>query len=387
MFDPSHGMPLTATCSRGLEQVLANELQGLGAEGVRVERGAVRCRGSLELICRANLQLRTAMRVLLPLVDGPAANRHTLYDLSAGVAWEDLLERRQTIAVEAVGSSRHLRNTAFAAQVVKDGIVDRLRRSWGSRPDVNRHAPDLRIHVHLAGQQATISLDSSGAPLSHRGYRPRGGPAPLAESLAAGILLLAGYDGTSSLLDPMCGTGTIAIEAALLATGTAPGLRRSFAFERWSWHRSEVLQELRGQLESSIRPAAVPILARDHDRRAIAASRHNLAAAGVERWVKVACKGLADTESLAAGSTVVSNPPYGHRLGETEELKPLYRELGDTLKRCAAGSTAWLLVGEPELAKEIHLRPSRRVVLFNGPIECRLLRFEMVKGSLRTTTS
>jgi putative N6-adenine-specific DNA methylase len=387
MFDPSHGMPLTATCSRGLEQVLADELLSLGAKGTRVDRGAVSYSGSLELIYRANLQLRTAMRVLLPLVNGPAANRYTLYDLSSGIAWEDLLERRQTIAVEAVGSSRHLRNTAYAAQVVKDGVVDRLRRCWGARPDVDRHAPDLRIHVHLAGQQATISLDSSGEPLSHRGYRPRGGPAPLAESLAAGILLLAGYDGTGPLLDPMCGTGTIAVEAALLATGTAPGLRRSFACERWSWHRPQVLEELRRQLEANVQPAPAPILARDHDRRAVAATRQNMAAAGVERWVKTACMKLADTESLAAGSMVICNPPYGHRLGETGELKPLYRELGDTLKRCAAGSTAWLLVGEPELAKEIHLRPSRRLVLFNGPIECRLLRFEMVEGSLRPDVS
>jgi putative N6-adenine-specific DNA methylase len=383
MIDSSHDMPLTATCSRGLEQVLADELLGIGADDTRVERGAVRFRGSLELVYRANLQLRTAMRVLLPLTHGPAANRHALYQLSAGVAWEELLERRQTIAVEAVGSSRHLRNTAFAAQVIKDGIVDRLRRCWGTRPDVDRHRPDLRIHAHLAGLQATISLDSSGEPLSHRGYRPRGGPAPLAESLAAGILLLAGYDGAAPLLDPMCGTGTIAVEAALLATGTAPGLHRSFACERWSWHRPHKLQELRRRLEASIRPAPAPILARDHDRRAVAASRHNLAAAGVERWVKLSCKRLADTESLANGTLVISNPPYGHRLGETEELKPLYRELGDTLKRCAAGSTAWLLVGERELANEIHLRPSRRVVLFNGPIECRLLRFEMVRGSLR----
>lgn len=374
---------LTVTCSRGLEPALKAELEQLGAKNVSPGRGMVQISGELATLYRTNLCLRTAMRVIMQLASGAVANREQLYSLAASIEWESLLRPGQTIAVDAVGRAPWLRNLGFAAQVVKDAIVDRLRRRWGRRPDVDRSRPDLRVHLHLSEQSADLGIDTSGDPLSHRGYRQRSGPAPLSESLAAGMLILAGYDGRQDLLDPMCGTGTLAIEAALIATRTAPGLGRRFAFESWSWHDSRLWNQVRDQALERTRPASCHITARDIDQKAIAATRRCASIAGVEPWLSAERGGIESTSMQEPGSLVISNPPYGHRLGAVDQLRPTYKALGDMLKQKASGSTAWLLMGEPQLAKEIGLRPSRRIVLFNGPIECRLIRYEMFKGSLK----
>ena len=236
MIELGKPQPLTATCARGLEKVLADELRDLGVEAVAPDRGAVMFAGDLRTVFDVNLRLRTAMRVLVPLASGAVTTREDLYDLAASVPWEDILADGQTFAVEVVGKHRSFQRTTFAGQVVKDAVVDRLRKIRGRRPNVDRENPDVSLHLRLVDNgPLTLSLDSTGEPLSHRGYRPRGGPAPLAETLAAGILLLAGYDGSEPLIDPMCGTGTFAVEAALIATHTPPGLHRAFAFERWGF--------------------------------------------------------------------------------------------------------------------------------------------------------
>jgi len=227
---------LVATCSRGLETVAADELRAGGVDRVSVGRGHVTFMGGLEEIVSANLWLRSAARVILPLAHGETADRRALYQLAAEIHWERVVTPHSTVAVEIAGRSAAFANPAFAALVVKDAVVDRLRRVRGERPDVDRSDPDIRIHVHLDDRGTSIGLDTTGEPLSHRGYRPRGGPAPMSEALAAGILLLAGYDGEMPFHDPMCGTGTIAVEAALIATRTAPGLRRAFSFQRWPSH-------------------------------------------------------------------------------------------------------------------------------------------------------
>lgn len=364
--------------------MLAAELRALtGIQDVEPERGLVAFRGDLAAVYRANLRLRTAMRVLLHLATGECGSRAALYELAASVDWEDLLAPGQTLVVDVAGQGEGFDSTAFAALVVKDAVVDRLRTRRGQRPDVSRTNADVRIHVHLRGRHADLALDSSGEPLSHRGYRPRGGPAPLSESLAAGCLLLAGYDGSQPFVDPMAGTGTFAIEAALIATGTAPGAQRSFACERWHFHRPERLVAEREAARGARRPATAPILARDIDIRAVAAIRHNAQAAGVGDSVQVWRGDLRDLPPQPAGSLLVVNPPYGERLGDLDELSSLYRALGDTFKQRLAGSAAWVLTGSPGLAKQIGLRASRRLVLFNGPIECRLLRFDIVEGSLK----
>ena len=377
----SPGWPLVATCSRGLEEVLRAELLALGHADAECGRGMVRFSGDLESVYEANVALRTGMKVLRRLAEGPASTREALYELAAAVPWEETFARGRTFAVESAGRSDPFRNTAYASLVVKDAIADRLRARWGARPDVERRNPDAVVHVHLAGERSGIALDASGEPLSHRGYRPMGGPAPLSESLAAGVLLLAGYDGSRPLLDPMAGTGTIAIEAALIATRTPPGARRSFACERWTSHDPAALERVRRRLLAVRRPAPAPIAARDRDPRAVAAARRNAEAAGMADSIAFAQADARDLEPPGEAAIIVANPPYGERLGDPGELAALYRELGDALKRRGAGGTAWLLVGNPDLVKAVGLRPARRIVLFNGPIECRLLRYDLYEGS------
>ncbi len=373
--------PLVATCTRGLEEVLRLELVGLGHDNAACGRGVVAFFGDLAAVYRANLRLRTAMRVLRTVAAGPAAGREQLYELAAGVAWEEAFAQGKTFAVESAGRGSGFASSAFAALTVKDAIVDRLRARWGTRPDVARADPDLLVHLHLVEERADIALDSSGEPLSHRGYRPRGGPAPLSETLAAGVLLLAGYDGTQPLLDPMAGTGTIAIEAALMATNSAPCLRRRFACERWPVHAPALLAAERQRASGERRPAPFAIVAGDRDPRAVAAALRNAREAGVADAVDVVERDALDLTPPGPGTLIVCNPPYGERLGETGALTELYRGLGDAFKRRGTGATAWLLVGNPALAKAVGLRPSRRIVLFNGPIECRLLRYDLYEGS------
>ncbi len=378
--------PLVATCSRGLEEVLADELRALGASTVAVGRGMVSFSGGLDTVIEANLRLRTAIRVLVSLVRGRAGSRDELYDMAASVPWDDVLSSGQTFAVEVAGRARAFRDTSFAARVVKDAVVDRLRARHGTRPDVDRDDPEVRIHLHLSDGASSLAVDSSGEPLSRRGYRPRSGPAPLNESLAAGILLLAGYDGSEPLLDPMCGTGTFAVEAALIATLTPPGLLREFAFERWASHDRRLFEELVRRASHSHREAPCPIVARDRDERALRATRHNLRTARMDRWARIENADLKDFSlPWGTGGMVVVNPPYGKRVGEVKKLGGLYRRLGDAFKKRAPGATAWVLAGERQLANQIGLKPSRRIPIFNGPIECRLLKYELYEGSKRHT--
>jgi len=300
-----------------------------------------------------------------------------------------VLAAGQTFAVEVTGRHPTFRNTTFAAQVVKDAVVDRLRGLRGKRPNVDRENPDLRLHLRLVERGTTsLGLDSSGEPLSHRGYRPRGGPAPLAETLAAGILLLAGYDGSEPMLDPMCGTGTFAVEGALIAARTPPGLHRPFAFERWAVHDRVRYEELVRSASHGHRDPPAPIVARDRDQRAVRATQRNLKAAWMDRWVEVERRDALDLElPWGTGGMVVTNPPYGKRVGKVEDLGALYRGFGNSLKKSAIGATAWVLVGEPTLAKQIGLKTARRIPLFNGPIECRLLKFELYEGTKKYRTT
>ncbi len=380
--------PLVATCSRGLEDVLAEEVRALGGSAVAPGRGMVSFSGGPETVIDANLRLRTAMRVLVSLARGRVGSRDELYDLAAAVPWREVIADRQTFAVEVAGRARAFRDASFAARVVKDAVVDRLRDRRGTRPDVDRESPDVRLHLHLSDGASSLSVDSSGEPLSHRGYRPRGGPAPLNEALAAGILLLADYDGSEPLMDPMCGTGTFAVEAALIATRTSPGLRREFAFEKWAGLDRGQLQALVRRASHEHRDAPAPIAARDRDERAVQATRRNLQAAGMARWVEVAQGDLRDLVlPWGSGGTIVVNPPYGKRIGDVKRLGGLYRRLGDTFKQRCHDATAWVLAGERELANQIGLKPSRRIPLFNGPIECRLLRYDLYEGSRRGDSS
>ncbi len=372
---------LIATCSRGLEEILADEVLDLG--GIRVEpgRGMVRFHGARQTMIRCCMGLRTAMRVLIPVATGRAGDREQLYRLAAQVAWEEYLSPGGTLAVTVAGRHSAFTNTVFAAQVVKDAVVDRIRDLRGGRPSVDRVKPHVPIHLHLSENEASIALDAAGTPLSKRGYRPKGGPAPLNSALAAGLLLLAEYDGERPLLDPMGGTGTFAAEAAMIATRMAPGLFRRYAFERWPDHRQDLLIKVRRDLEARQRPAPCPIVSSDHDPKALKVAKQNLGAAGVNQWVDIVPGEATAMDPPGESSLIVINPPYGKRLGEADALKGLYSALGDRLKAIGGNSTAWILAGNRELSKNIGLKASRRIPLFNGPIECRWMRFDLYEGS------
>jgi putative N6-adenine-specific DNA methylase len=375
------GWPLVATCSRGLEEVLEAEIRDLGGRDVARRRGAIQFRGNARSLARVCIGARSAMRVLSPLTAGDVADRGGLYELARTVEWERFLRPGGTVWVEVAGRHPTLTNTRFAAQVVKDAVVDRLRDRTGSRPSVDRENPDLPIHVHLGTDSVSLALDAAGSPLSRRGYRPRSGPAPLNEALAAGLLLMAGYDGTMSLVDPFCGTGTLVIEAALIANRLAPNLRRRFAFERFPGHDPKILETVREEFRAQSTRAEAPIEGRDSEPAAITATLANARRAGVIQTVRAVQEEATAMTLPETPGIIVGNPPWGQRMGEGTNLDILYGSFGDRLKAVAEGWIAWLLVGESSLAKKVGLRASRRIPVFNGPVECRWLRYDLYAGS------
>jgi putative N6-adenine-specific DNA methylase len=372
-------MDFFATTAKGVEELLAGELAALGIEGAALDRGGVHFSGAMEACYRANLWLRTASRVLMTLAVFPCDSPRSLYDGVRSIPWADFLTPDMTIAVDSNLRDSAMTHSGFVALKTKDAIVDTIRDRFGRRPDVDTRDPDLRVNVHLVKNLCTVSLDTSGTPLDRRGYRLERNEAPLRETLAAALVMLSGWDGKSPLADPMCGSGTIPIEAALRAAGLAPGLLRAcFGFQRWPafdsalWQR--LVTEARGSALDSL-PAQV--LGCDRSARALAVARQNSGRAGVEAMITLAQRDLSDFSPPPGAGTLLFNPPYGKRLGEEEELKPLYRLIGDVMKKRCTGYTAYLFTGSADLAKCVGLRASRRIVLFNGPIECRLLRYEL----------
>jgi putative N6-adenine-specific DNA methylase len=378
-LDHSSVRSFFATTAKGIEQVLAGELRELGIAEIAVETGGVRFEGPLIDAWRANLWLRTANRVLMPLADFFCDSGESLYEGVRALPWPEYLTPEMTLAVDCNLRDSALTHTGFAALKAKDAIVDSLRDRFGRRPNVAPRDPDLRVNLHVVKNRCTVSLDTSGGSLHQRGYRRERAEAPLKETLAAALIELTGWDGNTPLLDPMCGSGTIPIEAALKASRRPPGLERhDFGFQRWPGFQPELWRELIEEAREGIRHTLpAPIVGSDLSAGALAMARKNAAWAGVGRLVTL---NRADVRSLApppGPGILLFNPPYGARLGEIEQLKNLYRQIGDAMKQNAAGYTAYLFSGNPQLAKFVGLKASRRIVLFNGPIECRLLRYEL----------
>jgi putative N6-adenine-specific DNA methylase len=362
-----------------LEQVLAGELRRCGAAEIVPGNRGVSFAGDLSTVYRANLWCRTAHRVLVEVASFPAGGRDALYEGAKAVPWEDYMSLSQTLAVDAVAGNSGLDHTQFISRVVKDAVVDRFREQRGRRPDVDPRNPTVRFNAHIVSDVCTLSIDTSGERLHRRGYRPDfGTPAPLKETLAAGILMLSGYDGSKPLMDPMCGSGTLLVEAALIARNIAPGLLgRRFAFmghlsfdrPLWLAHVEEAREQIRSD-------AGAAISGSDLDETAVRAASAAVQGAGVDDLVRLRRADAADL-SGKAGGMIVTNPPYGERLGELEKLAVTYTALGDALKRRCPGMTAHLLVGSKFLAGKIGLRPQSRQVLWNGGIECRLLHYDL----------
>jgi putative N6-adenine-specific DNA methylase len=373
-----------APCPRGLEGVLHDELAALHAQDCRTLDGGVQFAGPFELCFDVNLESRIASRVLWQVAHAAYRTERDLYDIARALPWDRWFSVENSIRVDVAGIRAPVKSLDFVTLRVKDAVCDAFRAGSGKRPDVSTQAPGTRIHVFLTASHATVYLDTTGEPLFKRGYRKAAGEAPLRENLAAGILRLIKWDAETPLLDPMCGSGTFLCEAAMMALDKAPGLERTFAFQKLSIHDEPAWAKSRRSARERVRrAAALPIFGSDRYGEVLALARENLLALGVERLVKLKQADVLEMPAPARSGILVTNPPYGVRLDDQEVLAALYPRLGDALKRKYAGWTAYIFTADLRLPKLIGLAASRRTPLYNGALECRLFEFKLVAGSMR----
>lgn len=381
--DPERMRSYYAACTLGLEEVLCRELRDLGAEDVALGRGGASFRGNLEVGYKANLWCRTAVRVQEELATGFVRHPDDLYDLARRIEWSESIHEEGTLAVHAAARDSVFRDGRYAAQIVKDAVVDGFRDRTGVRPDVDRRDPDLPIKAVIRGEDCALYRDLSGQSLHKRGYRPIQVKSPLNEAIAAGLLLLTEWDRKSPLLDPMCGSGTFCIEAAFLAGDRAPGLGRSFAFERWQdldralWER--IHQDAEERWETG-RASIPPIEGNDHHSGAIELSRIAVRNAELSDAIRLHDRPVHDFEPSTPPALVVVNPPYGERIGHGDELGQAWYDLGQFFRRRCGGATAWVLSGDPGLTRDLRMRAEQRIPVANGPIDCRWIHYQILEG-------
>jgi putative N6-adenine-specific DNA methylase len=399
-------LQLFLPCAAGVEGFLADEvhrLTGLAGDDLLTGRGGVVLRASWRDALRLNLYSRLAQRVLVQLSHTPYRGENDLYDAAGAVAWEIWFGTRQSFKVEVTAQHSPLKSLNFAGLKIKDGIVDHFRDRSGARPDVDTQRPQVRIYAHLTSDMATLYIDTSGEPLFKRGWREDKGEAPLKETLAAAMIAASGWDATTPLYDPCCGSGTIAIEAAQVACRIAPGLLRRFGFEQLAPFQAHVWDELREQARSEQRAPTAPVFGSDVAFRMVDFAQRNAARAGVADAVQLrggdALQRMPPTDQPGV---MLVNPPYGERIetagvagrsqggrerAQVDEGADFFNQLAAHWKRHYAGWTAWVLTPDFKLPTRMPLKESRRVPMWNGPIECRLFRFDMIKGSARATNA
>lgn len=369
-------------CPRGLEAALVEELMTLGASGATATEGGVAFAGDLALAMHVNLESRLASRVLWRVGGGPVKDEHALYALVQAIDWKRHFTAKRTLRVDVTATRSPLPSLEFATLRVKDAVCDRFRADTGVRPSVDKRLPDVRVQVYLEATNATVYLDTSGEPLFKRGYRRDTDEAPLRENLAAGLVVLTGWKPGDTFLDPMCGSGTIAIEAALIAADRAPGLTRTFGFQKLAWFDGPAWQRLKQRARDRVRaaPATPMVFASDIAAGAVGKTQSNLRAAQVDAFVQVEHADFFTRPAPAASGILLTNPPYGVRLADQESLARQYPLWGDALKQRYAGWTAYFFTGDLRLPKLIHLKVARKTPLMNGALDCRLFMFPMVSG-------
>ena len=370
---------MVAKTFQGLEDVLRDELLTLGAENVEMGRRMVSFEGDLEMMYKANLCCRTALRILKPIEKFTAYNPDELYDIVREIEWEKYLTAQSTFAIDATVNSEDFPHSKFVTYRVKDGIVDHFRDMTGERPSIRVSGGDVLFNVHIIDNRVTISLDSSGEPLSKRGYREEQTEAPINEVLAAGIIMKTGWRGDCDFADPMCGSGTFLIEAALIAANINPGIyRQHFAFEKWPDFDRELFEELYND-DSGERKFAFKIYGGDIDPDAVRTARRNIKAAQVEDMIDLSCKAMADWTDNPEEGVLVMNPPYGKRL-KPQDMEELYRGIGTNLKRNFSGWHAWIIGLNDEDFDNIGLKPSMKIPMLNGSLECTLREYVLFNG-------
>ncbi len=373
-----------APCPRGLAQPLAEELAALGIGHADVAEAGVSFTGPFDLAYSVNLHSRIASRVLWRVARFPYKDENEVYEGARAVRWHAYFSAERTFKVETNAHRSPVKSLDFVTLRVKDGVADHFRGAIGRRPSVAPREPDLRVHAFLDATHCTLYLDTTGEPLFKRGRRDHVGEAPLKKNLAAGILRLAGWRPGIALLDPMCGGGTFLVEAAEIALGRAPGRARPFGFQKLARYNAGTWERMLARAQRDEKPEApLPIHGSDLYGRFIDAARLNLRDAGLDRAVSLKQANLLDLSAPARSGVLVTNPPYGVRLGEKEKLAAFYPKLGDVLKKRFAGWTVYIFSGDPDIAKLIRLQASRRTVLFNGALECRLYEYRMVAGGNR----
>ncbi|MSQ72153.1 MAG: class I SAM-dependent RNA methyltransferase [Betaproteobacteria bacterium] len=446
--DAAHATSYFATCPRGLETLLADELNALGASTPRTVAGGVSFKGDVTVLYRANLESRLASRILVQLSHGAYRNEQEIYDAARAVAWHKLFRVSQSIRVDLTATRSPLKSLDFATLRIKDAVCDRFRDETGQRPDVNTRSPDIRIAAFVDATHITLYLDSSGEPLYKRGYRTEAGEAPLKENLAAGIIRLSGWQAGEPLFDPMCGSGTVLAEAAMIALDIAPGSLRRFGFENFADHDAMLWGRLKGDAAARrAKPRRLAIFGSDVSARELGWARENLAAIGIAGCVDLKQANALEvappviegpTHALnepapvpdgathasggathasggathasggpthasggpthasdgpthasdgpthaSGGGVLITNPPYGVRLGDKDDMSLFYPKFGDALKQRFAGWRCYILSADPQLKRGIRLHASRRTPIFNGPLECRLYEYRIIAGSMR----
>lgn len=374
-------MKFVAKTLYGLEKVLAEEVISLGGAEVQTVNRAVIFKGDKELLYRINYCARTALSVLMPIDEFRIRTKDDLYKGGSKIEWDRFMDADDTFSIVPVINSPHFGHTGYAGLILKDAIADYFRNKSGRRPSVDTTDPGILINLHISNDLVTISIDSSVIPLFKRGYRQEQAAAPLNEVLAAGILLLSGWKGSTTLTDPMCGSGTIPIEAALMACNVPPGkFRTFFGFQRWKDFDEALFGKIKLDCDSKIGSSPVKIFGSDISEQAVAQSRANVSRAGLSDVVSIEVADFKDLKSIDNQGFVFLNPPYGQRL-RPDELDGLYSMIGTTLKHNFPGTTAWLITSNKESLKNVGLKAKEKHTLFNGALECILLKYEMYQGT------
>jgi putative N6-adenine-specific DNA methylase len=361
----------------GLEPVLARELQRMGAHGVVEIRRGVRFVGDTRLMYKANLCLRTALRILVDVKEFPARNEHQLYNRVQEVDWSEYMDVVDTFAVDGVTFGEVFRHSKFASLKVKDAIADQFRKKIGRRPSVSIDRPNVQVHLHVSDNICSLSLDSSGESLHKRGYRQGQNAAPMSEVLAAGMLMIAGWNGKGNFIDPMCGSGTLLTEAGLMAANIAPGsFRERFGFQGWRNFDEALWNEVVQEAKASEVVPSCKLYGSDKSPMAIRVSERNLEAAGLLPYVTIDKCDFATLEAPEGGGLLITNPPYGERMKE-DDLEELYRMIGDSFKQRFKGYSAWIISANMMAMKKVGLKANVKKTLFNGPLECRFHHYDL----------
>ena len=377
---------LVAKTFQGLEEVLAKELTELGASDIEIGNRMVAFTGDKAMLYKANFCLRTAIRILKPIKHFKAQTADEVYDNVKAINWEEYLDAEKSFAVDAVVFSNEFRHSKFVAYKVKDAIVDYFRDKTGERPSVRLNNPDVLLNIHIAEDRCTLSLDSSGESLHRRGYRQEAVEAPLNEVLAAGMILMTGWRGECDLIDPMCGSGTIPIEAALIARNIAPGVfRKEFAFEKWNDYDQELFDSIYND-ESNEREFTHKIYGYDNNPKANEIAIRNVKAAGLSKDIELKIQAFQQFEQPTEKSIIVTNPPYGERIS-TDDLLGLYQMIGERLKHAFTGNDAWILSYRDECFDQIGLKPSVKIPLYNGALECQFRKYQLFDGKYKAFRS